>query len=147
MKIIRVDKYEDFGLVVTPKGIDGYLTNDKEVLSGMPPATPPLVNYTGGRFVINNNGSGPIKMGPFVDSSGNILDSLSIVQADVRLSKNDGNFVQKNDSSGATHDENGWYDVPINSTDTNTQGILLIVINKTGALPVWRMFEVSVGDS
>lgn len=85
-----------------------------------------------------------IKLGPFVDDSdGNTVeDALTISQADVRVSKNGGNFAQKNEASSATHDEVGFYDVPIDGTDTNTEGRLLVVVHESGALPVWKEFMV-----
>ena len=103
-----------------------------------------FVNFTGGRFVLDGGQTASVKMGPFLseDDGKTVLDSLSMVQADVRLSKNDGDFALKTDTGAPTHDENGWYDVPIDATDTDTQGNLLIAIHATGALPVWRMVEV-----
>lgn len=49
---------------------------------------------------------------------------------------------RKNDTNSATHEENGWYEVALNSTDTNTLGELIVAVNETGALPVWREFQV-----
>ncbi len=65
-----------------------------------------------------------LKMGPFVDETdGKTAETgLTISQADVRLSKNGGNMAQKNESSSATHDENGYYDVDLDTTDTGTLG-------------------------
>lgn len=82
--------------------------------------------------------------GPFVDSTDGYTPEtgLTISQADVRLSKNGGAFAQKNDATAASHDENGWYNVPLNTTDTNTLGSLIIAVNESGALPVWREFQV-----
>ena len=142
MKIIIIQNYKDFGLLATERGIDGYLTNDGEALSGIVSL---WTNYTGGRYVIDNGSAGTVKMGPFLDDTDGktVEDSLTITQSDVLLSKNDGNFAQKNDTNSATHDENGWYDVTLNATDTDTQGNLLVYIHVTGALPVWRMFEVT----
>jgi hypothetical protein len=83
-------------------------------------------------------------IGPFLDSTdGNTVeDGLTIAQADVRLSKNGGNMAQKNDSTSCTHDELGYYTCPLNTTDTNTLGILKVMVHVTGALAVWN--EVSV---
>ncbi|MHC4156505.1 MAG: hypothetical protein ACYST6_16525 [Planctomycetota bacterium] len=84
------------------------------------------------------------KMGPFVDDAdGKTAESgLTIVQADIRLSKNGGDFAQTNNSAGATHDENGYYGVPLDATDTDTLGSLRVAIHKSGALPVWQDFMV-----
>lgn len=85
-----------------------------------------------------------VKLGPFVDDTDGVSaeTGLTISQADVRLAKNDGNWGQKNDSNAATHEENGWYEVALNATDTNTLGTLIVAVNESGALPVWREFQV-----
>lgn len=85
-----------------------------------------------------------IALGPFLDETdGKTAETaLSIAQADVRLKKNAGNWAQKNQASSATHEENGWYEVSLDTTDTNTLGILVVNVSKTGALPVWREFMV-----
>lgn len=85
-----------------------------------------------------------IGLGPFVDQSDGFTPetSLTISQADVRLKKNGGAWAQKADTNAATHEENGWYEVALNTTDTNTLGELIVAVNESGALPVWRVFQV-----
>ncbi len=85
-----------------------------------------------------------IGLGPFVDSTDGVTaeTGLTISQADVRLKKNAGAWAQKSDTNSATHEENGWYEVALNTTDTNTLGILIVAVNETGALPVWKEFMV-----
>lgn len=85
-----------------------------------------------------------IKFGPFVDSTDGVTaeTGLTISQADIRLSKNGGNIAQSNNAAGATHDELGYYDVPLDTTDTNTLGILRVAVSESGALPVWQDFMV-----
>jgi len=85
-----------------------------------------------------------VKMGPFLDESdGKTAETgLTISQADIRLSKNGAAFAQTNNAAGATHDENGWYGVPLDTTDTNTLGRLVVAIHESGALPVWKEFMV-----
>ncbi len=85
-----------------------------------------------------------LKLGPFLDDGdGKTAETgLTISQADVRLSKNGGDFAQKNEANAATHDENGYYDVPLDTTDTNTLGRLKISVSESGALPVWEDFMV-----
>lgn len=85
-----------------------------------------------------------IVMGPLVDSGdGNTQEtSLTISQADIRLSKNGAAFAQTNNSAGATHMEAGNYSVPLDTTDTNTLGRLRVAIHESGALAVWRDFMV-----
>lgn len=88
--------------------------------------------------------SATIKLGPFVDDTDakTAETGLTISQADIRLSKNGGNIAQTNDATGATHDELGYYDVPLDATDTNTLGRLRVAVHEGGALPVWQDFMV-----
>ena len=85
-----------------------------------------------------------LKLGPFVDDAdGKTAEtSLTISQGDVRLSKNGGDMAQKNNASAATHDELGYYDVPLSTTDTDTLGRLRVMVSESGALPVWAEFMV-----
>ncbi len=102
-----------------------------------------FIGYTGSRFVIANSTATTIKMGPFVSSDDGVtpVTDLTIGTTDVRLSKNDGDFVDSAITS-AVHDENGYYDIALAGADTNTLGNLIVAINMTGTLLVWRMFEV-----
>lgn len=85
-----------------------------------------------------------IKMGPFLDDTdGKTAEiELTISQADIRLSKNGGDFAQTNDATGATHDESGYYGIPLDATDTGTLGRLKVFVSESGALPVWADFLV-----
>ena len=83
-------------------------------------------------------------IGPFLDdTTGKDAETgLTISQADVRLSKNGGNMAQKNEATSCTHDELGYYTCPLDTTDTNTLGILKVMVHETGALPVWHSYQV-----
>ncbi|MBP6786276.1 MAG: hypothetical protein KA170_01705 [Candidatus Promineofilum sp.] len=85
-----------------------------------------------------------VVLGPFVDDTdGKTAEtSLTLSQADIRLSKNAGTFAQKADTGAASHMENGYYACGLNTTDTNTLGRLRIAVHESGALPVWRDFSV-----
>ena len=85
-----------------------------------------------------------IKLGPFVDETdGKTPETgLTISQADIRLSKNGAAFAQSNNAAGAAHDENGWYGVPLDTTDTGTLGGLVVAVYESGALLTWREFMV-----
>lgn len=78
-----------------------------------------------------------VKVGPFVDAADGVtpMTSLTITQPDIRLTKNGGAFAQKNAAQTLSHDENGWYTVALDTTDTNTVGVLEIAIYEAGALP------------
>ena len=80
-----------------------------------------------------------VMIGPFVDETNGFTaeTGLTITQADVRLSKNGANMAQKNDATGCTHDEIGWYTCPLNATDTDTLGRLILMVHESGARPIY----------
>jgi hypothetical protein len=79
-----------------------------------------------------------VKIGPFIDNTDGytVLGALTVLQANIRLSKNGGNMAQKNEATSATHDELGYYDCPLNTTDTNTLGRLQVISSDAAAMPV-----------
>jgi hypothetical protein len=85
-----------------------------------------------------------LALGPFVDSTDGFTakTALTLTQPDIRLKKNGGAWAQKNAAQTLTHEENGWYEVSLDATDTNTLGHLTIAVHETGALPVFRHFTV-----
>lgn len=94
--------------------------------------------------ILKQSTAATIKLGAFVDDTdGKTAETgLTISQADIRLSKNGGDFAQTNNATGATHDELGYYNVPLDATDTGTLGRLLVAVHESGALPVWKEFLV-----
>ncbi len=85
-----------------------------------------------------------IRFGPFLDSTDGVTakSALTIAQADMQLSKDGAAFAQKNTTGNATHDTDGWYSTTLDTTDTNTCGILLLQVNVSGSVPVWHEFYV-----
>jgi len=84
-------------------------------------------------------------VGPFVDKTdGNTAETaLTVTQAEVRLSKNGGNMAQKNEATALSHDELGYYVCKFDATDTNTLGILQLMIHESAdALPVYHEYMV-----
>ena len=94
--------------------------------------------------ILKQSTAATIKLGPFVDDTdGKTAETaLTIGQADIRLSKNGGDIAQSHNTAGATHDELGYYDIPLDTTDTGTLGRLRVLVSKAGALPVWQDFVV-----
>ena len=91
-------------------------------------------------------------LGPFVDSTDGVTakTALSIVQADIRISKNGGAFAQSHNSAGATHMENGYYSIPLDTTDSDTLGRIIVAVSKATALPVFAramVMPANVWDS
>jgi hypothetical protein len=79
-----------------------------------------------------------ILVGPFIDETDGFTaeTALTITQAEVRISKNAANIIQKGDATSLTHDELGYYTCPLSTVDTGTLGILHVMIHESGALPV-----------
>lgn len=93
---------------------------------------------------LRQNTAQTVKVGPFLDDTDQktAKTGLSIGQSDIRLTKNGGAFAQSHNDAGATHDEKGYYDVPLDETDVNTGGRLDLAIAKAGALPVKESYFV-----
>lgn len=89
-----------------------------------------------------------VNIGPFVDQTdGNTEEvALTITQADVLLSKNGGAFTQKTEATSATHDDGGYYQVALDTTDTGTLGSLKLKVHMSGALYVFDEFMVVSQD-
>ena len=85
-----------------------------------------------------------LMVGPFLDeTTGKDAETgLTITQSEVRLSKNGANMAQKNEATSLTHDELGNYVCKLNTTDTNTEGILTLMIHESGALPIKMDYTV-----
>jgi len=85
-----------------------------------------------------------LKLGPFLDSTdGNTVEAgITIVQADIRLSKNGGDFAQKNNASASAYDEAGFYNSTVSVVDTGTLGSLKVAVHRTGSLAVWHDYAV-----
>jgi hypothetical protein len=85
-----------------------------------------------------------VPIGPFLDATDGITaeTGLTITQPDVRLKKNNGNWAQKAAAQTLTHEENGFYEVTLDATDTDTLGLLRLAVFESGACPVWEDFVV-----
>lgn len=69
-----------------------------------------------------------IKFGPIVDATDGYTaeTALTLHAAHIRLSKNGADFASKNSATAQVHDEYGYYDVALDTTDTGTLGILTV---------------------
>jgi hypothetical protein len=84
-------------------------------------------------------------LGPFLDSTDGITSetALTISQSDVLLWKEGGTtLAQKNESTSCTHRSNGLYTCPVNTTDTNTLGTLIVSVSESGAMPIRQDYLV-----
>jgi len=81
-----------------------------------------------------------LKLGPFVDSTDGVTaeTGLTIAQGDIQISKAGGAFAQTSEGSPTTtHDADGWYPIPLTTTDTATLGRIVVQVQVAGAVPVW----------
>lgn len=85
-----------------------------------------------------------LPIGPFLDASDGITPetALTLTQPDIRLKKVGGAWAQKNAAQTLSHEENGYYEVSFDTTDTNTLGPMRLAVNESGALPIWDDFMV-----
>lgn len=85
-----------------------------------------------------------VAVGPFVDATDGFTaeTALTITQPDVRLKKNAAAWAQKAAAQTLTHEENGFYEVTLDATDTNTLGILVLAVSEGGARPVMANYLV-----
>lgn len=85
-----------------------------------------------------------VPIGPFVDQTDGFTaeTALTLTQPDIRLKKDGGAWAQKNAAQTLSHEENGYYEVTLDATDTNTLGLLRLAVNESGALPVFEDFLV-----
>ena len=85
-----------------------------------------------------------VLLGPFLDSTnGNDTEEgLTIEDEHVLLSKLGQGLTAKNESTNAGHDDLGYYNCPLDTTDTNTEGTLDICCHMSGALTVKLSFMV-----
>lgn len=85
-----------------------------------------------------------LPIGPFLDSTDGVTaeTALTLTQPDIRLKKNGAAWAQKAAAQTLTHEENGYYEVTLDATDTDTLGHLRLAVAETGALPIWEDFMV-----
>jgi len=81
-------------------------------------------------------------MGPFLDKTDGVTEETALSPA-VEVSKNGGAFGARSSADAIAHDQNGWYTVPLNTTDTGTLGRLVVKSDSAADhLPVWHEFMV-----
>ena len=89
-----------------------------------------------------------LPIGPFVDATDGVTaeTALTLTQPDIRLKKGGGAWAQKNAAQTLSHEENGFYEVTLDATDTNTLGPMTLAVFETGAAPVFHEFMVVATD-
>lgn len=93
---------------------------------------------------IKQSTSVDMTIGPFVDTADGFtaMTALTLTQPDIRLKKNAAAWAQKAAAQTLSHEENGYYEVTLDATDTDTLGHMRLAVNEIGACPVWEDFMV-----
>ena len=70
------------------------------------------------------------RFGPFIDDGDGktVEDGYTLGRAEIRLSKDGGNFAQKTESSDSTHDEIGYYIVNLQTTLDHTSASIPVAL-------------------
>ena len=89
-------------------------------------------------FLREDTASQELMIGPFVDSTDGVTaeTGLTINNTDIRLWKEGGTAFANKNSGGGTHEEDGYYEITLDATDTDTAGKLIGNVTVSGALPV-----------
>lgn len=81
-------------------------------------------------------------IGPFIDTAGAPVTSLTIANTDIELYKAGATTHVDKNSGGATHSSKGMYSVVFDATDTDTIGSGEAYVQVSGALPCKLFFCV-----
>ena len=108
---------------------------------------PLLICVVSGGQAIKGGVGVKVTVGPFVTTATGytISTALTLAQGDVWLSKNGAAAATKNQADSCGHLKHGFYACSLNSTDTDTDGTLDILIKESGYLIVWRHLMVMDG--
>lgn len=90
---------------------------------------------------IPQNTTVTIPMGPFLASTDGVTAQAGLGSFTVRVNKGT-TWVIRESVTATAHQENGFYSVELNATDTNTLGRLRVAANPSTAIPVWEDFMV-----
>jgi hypothetical protein len=83
-----------------------------------------------------------IQMGPALDRADGVTEETALAPT-VEISKAGAAFAARSSATAIAHDQNGWYRVELNATDTGTAGPLVAKFDDAAThLPVWHEFMV-----
>ena len=87
---------------------------------------------------LNQSTATTIQLGPYLDKTDGVTEEVALGPT-VQVSKAGAAFVARNSGDAIAHDADGWYRVPLDATDTNTLGSLILKSqDPANHLPVWR---------
>lgn len=108
-----------------------------------------LVSAAQAAQYIKEDTAATVQIGPFLDQADGVTAETGLggnggnIETNVVLSKNNGTFAARSDTGDPTHDQDGWYTLPLNSTDTSTPGRLIVQCHDSATYQqVWVEFIV-----
>lgn len=94
-------------------------------------------------YALRQSTAETVLVGPFLDTAGAPVTSLTIAQADRKWKKfGSSSLANTSDTNNATHVATGWYSFSVTTSDSDTLGPMKLSIQKSGALPYFEDFEV-----
>lgn len=108
--------------------------------------------FTGAPRLVLTNSDLSLLIGPLVSSSdGYTLITAPILHSEIRVSKNHGEPVARNNTTPSTHAYGGHHSIDFDSATLSaaefTPGevsTLDVIINKPGAIPIRRTFPIII---
>lgn len=84
------------------------------------------------------------RIGPFLDATDGVTPETGLAGSmTVYLSKAGGAYAARNSATAIAYDRDGFYNVELNTTDSNTVGELRYEVTSAAThLPVWGSFQV-----
>lgn len=101
-----------------------------------------------GQIPLRQSDAVEVLIGPIVDSADATVETgLTISQADVLLIKcapagDCGGSAQKNETTACSHVAGGVYECDLDTTDTNTVGVLRVNVQESGTAPWFKDYVV-----
>lgn len=93
--------------------------------------------------------AGTLKIGPFVDATDGVTPEtgLTIEDGDILIAQPSGGALgEEAGVSDCTHDAGGVYDCAYNASVFDTEGMVLVSVQETGAAPWFGRYDVQTGD-
>jgi hypothetical protein len=79
-----------------------------------------------------------VQFGPFLDAGDGVVPEVGLAtnmdnaSTGIRVSKNGATMIDRNSATAPAHDDDGYYRIELDATDTNTLGTLMIQYEESG---------------
>ncbi|MGH6879273.1 hypothetical protein [Hypericibacter sp.] len=84
-----------------------------------------------------------VRIGPFLDKADGVTEKTALAGTLTVECSKAGPFAARSSVTAIAHDQNAWYAIPLDATDTGTLGRLILKSDDAATyLPVWAEFQV-----